>query len=726
MNMLRGRWIRYVLLCTGVAAWTASMVEEMKEGPGSGSWLGLSVLGLAALLLVYYIFQWEARKAGRKLRDNSRRLQNILETLDVAIWAHDLKTDSLYITPGIERLYGCSADAFYQDKTLWRRAILSEDLPAIEKRVDLIAQGQEVTSIYRIARPDGEVRWIQDRGIPIMDQENRLAYFTSVLFDITDRKESEDLYQQLTEGSPDLVAVFSEGKFDYVNDAGSRLIGYPTKQELIGQQVELFFPKELLAGICDHKRFTDLTLRRADGSTLDVELVAMPVLYGGRLAVQIAGRDITRRKESERTIEYMAYYDALTGLPNRYLFRRHLNQVLGKGRADLLAVLFLDLDRFKIINDTKGHTAGDQILQKVARRLEQTLEGQGMICRQGGDEFIVLLENMDKNEVAVTARRMLHALRAPVTTEGQEYFITMSIGISLYPADGIDEETLIQHADTAMYLAKERGKNNYQFYDAQLMGVSTRKMQLEHAMRRAMQQEQFTLQYQPQVELGKGELVGIEALLRWHHPELGYISPMEFIPLAEETGLIVPLGRWVLEQACRQNKAWQDAGYRAVPIAVNVSVRQMKEEDFVAMVQEVLQQTGLEACYLELEITESIMQKKERSAGILNQLRKAGIRLSIDDFGTGYSSLSILKYLPVDTIKIDKSFIDDIADPGDQGVMVKTMIDMGMNLKFRVIAEGIELQGQADFLLRHGCRIGQGYLYSRPLTARELELYMQK
>ncbi|HLO12524.1 MAG TPA: GGDEF domain-containing phosphodiesterase, partial [Pseudoneobacillus sp.] len=303
----------------------------------------------------------------------------------------------------------------------------------------------------------------------------------------------------------------------------------------------------------------------------------------------------------------------------------------------------------------------------------------------------------------------------------QDFYVTPSIGISLYPLDGEDEETLIKLADIAMYVAKEQGKNNFQFYSSQLNGLSSRKMDLENGLRKAIEQNQFQLYYQPQFELATGKIVGIEALIRWQHPEHGLISPIEFISLAEETGLIVPMGKWILETACRQNKEWQDAGFAAVPIAVNISVRQLQDDNFVEVVTKTLSQIGLDPKYIELEITESIMQNIEKSTVILNELKKHGVKISIDDFGTGYSSLSYLNHLPIDNIKIDKSFVDDIIKHSNQGAIVKTIIDMGHNLNFNVIAEGIETEEQVRFLKEHRCKVGQGYFYSRPLPPESIK-----
>jgi diguanylate cyclase (GGDEF)-like protein/PAS domain S-box-containing protein len=670
-------------------------------------------------------------KTAKELEKNKQKLKNIFDTLDVAIWSHDLKSDTLLITSGIEKLYGYSLEEFYQDFTLWKKVIHPEDLHVLEEREKKLLQGEAVTSKYRIIRPDGEIRWIQDRGIPTLDENGNFVDFSSVLFDITDRKESEDRYRSLVEMSPDIIAVYSRGQIDYINEAGCKLYGASNSQQLIGKPISKLIPpailkqlkkRELSLGDHQEEKMTyEFQAVRLDGKRIDVEMTTMPIFYEGRVARQIVGRDISQRKKAERTIQYMAYYDALTGLPNRNMFKKKLNETLNRQNNQKVAVLFLDLDRFKIINDTKGHTIGDLVLKVVAKRLRKAVQNDGMVSRQGGDEFLILLEDIDQEKVVKVAERILDEFSTPIEVNHQEFFVTPSIGISIYPVDGEDEEKLIKHADTAMYLAKERGKNTFQFYTSNLQGLASRKMEIENGLRKALEQEHLTLHYQPQVELETGKIVGVEALIRWQHPIHGMIPPSEFIPLAEETGLIVLLGKWVLRKACEQNKRWQNLGLHPIPIAINISVRQLQDDDFIELVTKVLNETGLDPRYLELEITESIMQNIERSTCILNQLKELGVKISIDDFGTGYSSLSYLKHLPIDGIKIDKLFIDDITHQSNQGAMVKTIIDMGHHLKFNVIAEGIEKQEQVSFLKQHACKIGQGYYFSKPIPAEQME-----
>ncbi|WP_223702521.1 EAL domain-containing protein [Sutcliffiella deserti] len=430
---------------------------------------------------------------------------------------------------------------------------------------------------------------------------------------------------------------------------------------------------------------------------------------------------IHRNEKLVSEFKFLAYHDPLTKLHNRVSFKKVIDNLLEKSKADRrIALLLIDLDRFKVVNDTLGHYMGDIILVKTSERLKETLEGDAQLFRIGGDEFVIVLQAATEEKCSLLADALLKKFTSPFLIDDHEIIITPSIGISIYPENGESSEDLLKHADAAMYLAKENGKNNYRFYNTELNNSMARKMNIENGLRKAIEHQEFIIHYQPKIELQTQKIVGMEALLRWEHPELGIISPAEFIPIAEETGQIVLIGEWVLKTACKQNKAWQEAGFPSLCVSVNVSVRQFQHNDFLCTVNKVLQETKLCPSYLELEITESIVRNVKDTTEVLNSLRNLGVKTSIDDFGTGYSSLHILQKLPIDTIKIDKTFIDEIGKSNQQS-MVKAIIDLGLNLNLTVVAEGIEHDYQLKALLDNKCNIGQGYLFSKALPPKEFE-----
>ncbi|NRD76783.1 EAL domain-containing protein [Bacillus sp. BRMEA1] len=433
------------------------------------------------------------------------------------------------------------------------------------------------------------------------------------------------------------------------------------------------------------------------------------------------GRQLMIIKRNNKLVDeyrYLAHHDPLTGLNNRASFAEDLRKYMMKNNhKNSVAMLLIDLDRFKVVNDTLGHHVGDRILIKSSERLKQSLDNETLIYRLGGDEFVMILPDATEMKCALTAKNILKNFQSPFIVNGYEILVTPSIGISIFPESG---EDLLKHADAAMYLAKENGKNRFVFFNNELNKTLIRKMRLENELRKAIDQNQIFLFYQPKVDLATKKLIGMEALLRWKHPELGWVSPLEFIPIAEETGQIVSIGEWVLNEACRQNMIWQSKGYPPLCVSVNVSVRQFQHSNFPMVVKKVLQETKLPPQFLELEITESIMQNIKESTEVLQGLRQIGVKTSIDDFGTGYSSLHVLQKLPIDTIKIDKSFIDDMENTSQQS-MVKTIIDLGLSLHLSVVAEGIEHEYQMNSLLEKGCRIGQGYLFSKPVDSEIFE-----
>lgn len=440
--------------------------------------------------------------------------------------------------------------------------------------------------------------------------------------------------------------------------------------------------------------------------------------------------DMTQRKESEERIRYLTQHDALTGLANRTLLIDRLEQaIIYTRRAERqMAVILLDLDRFKLINDSLGHAAGDELLRLVADRLEDHVQPGDTVARLGGDEFVLVYTNVStENDAALLARNLLSLVASPLSINGQDVVVTASLGVALFPRDGDAAQLLLQNADAAMYRAKDLGRNSVRFYAPEMNARMLQRLELESGLRRAIEREEFVLYYQPKVELTHGEVFASEALIRWCHPTLGLVSPSDFIPLAEETGLIVPIGEWVLNTACRQIKAWQSAGFSDLAISVNLSARQFQQENLVELVAGVLQEHDLQGQYLELEVTESaVMQDPEQTISVLRRLKKLGIRISLDDFGTGYSSLNYLKRFPIDILKIDQSFVRDITSEPEDSAIACAVISLAHNLKHKVIAEGVETEAQLAILRRHRCDQIQGFHFSRPLPAEEfVELLRQ-
>ena len=438
----------------------------------------------------------------------------------------------------------------------------------------------------------------------------------------------------------------------------------------------------------------------------------------------IVFRDITASKQSEEKIIYQATHDALTGLPNRQLFNDRLKKSLAHARRyqQKLAVMFLDLDNFKNINDSLGHQIGDLFLKEVAKRLKNSCRDSDTVARQGGDEFTLILPDIKKGDhnAVKMAQRIFTAFAAPIVLKGDELFARASIGITLYPNDGDDCATLLKNADMAMYKAKKKGKNTYTLFEQNINDAVVRRIELESGLRKALEGGEFRIHYQPKVEIRTGFISGAEALVRWQRAGGELIPPNEFISLAEDIGVIYPLGEWVLQTACRQTKAWHEAGFNFLTIAVNLSAKQYQDENLIRLVQEILLETDLAPEFLNLEVTENIvMRDVEAAISIMQQLSKMGIRISIDDFGTGYSSLNYLKKFPLDVLKIDRSFVQDIPDDADDVAIAKAILSLGQSLKLKVVAEGVETNEQLKFMQAHGCDEIQGYLFSKPLPTRK-------
>ena len=551
--------------------------------------------------------------------------------------------------------------------------------------------------------------------------------------------ESEERFRTLAETAPCAIFIYQGDRFRYVNPAGASITGYGREEfedltfwDLVHPDFRDVVRERGLArqkGADVPSRYEFKIVRR-DGEERWLDFSAGLVEFGGRPAGLGIAFDVTERKRAEEQIKSLAYHDVLTGLPNRLLFTDRLNVAVAQAHrlGQRLGILFLDLDRFKVINDSLGHGLGDCLLQAVAERLESGVREGDTVARLGGDEFILLLPGMGRAEdVAKVADKVLDSLRLPFRLEGRDLFVTVSIGISVYPEDGADAETLVKNADTAMYRAKEQGRDHYQLYTHAMNERAVERLALEGALRKALARGELALYYQPLLDLATGRVHGVEALLRWAHPEKGLVAPGEFLHLAEVTSLMGPIGRWTLRTACTQARAWQEAGLPGLSVAVNLSARQLQQPDLVEQVKRALDESGLPARGLDLEVTEShAMQNADATIHTLRELKGLGVRISIDDFGIGYSSLSYLKRLPIDTLKIDQSFVRDITTDPDDAAIATAIIALAHTLKLQVVAEGVESQEQLSFLAARHCDRMQGFLFSRPLAAPECGEFLSR
>ena len=548
--------------------------------------------------------------------------------------------------------------------------------------------------------------------------------------------ESDKKFQSVIESAKDAIIVTDKhGTILQWNQGAQLLFGYE-EGKVIGLNITIIIPERYreshLKGMERYQKTKvprvigktlELSGCRKDGSEFPIEMSLGTWETDKGFYFSSIIRDITERKITEEKISSLVYLDPLTGLPNRRLLSDHLTSALDQAKENKLvfSILNIDLDHFKLINDTFGHLIGDQLLIEVAERLQRCASKTDTISRLGGDEFILLLPNTDYSKAAMYSKNILNVLTEPFYFNGEEMFISPSIGISMFPADGEDQETLLKNADIAMYRVKEEGKNSFQFFTQEMNSKVSRKSKLAIGLRKGLEHDEFSIQYQPQIDLKTGDIIGVEALLRWTHPEFGNVSPVEFIPIAEETGIIVQIGEFVLRTACQQNKDWQDAGLPLFRVAINISARQFSQRNLCEIVSDVLSETGLDPKYLELELTESIIQSSKSAITTMQELKSMGIHLSIDDFGTGYSSLSYLKLFPIDTLKIDQYFTRNINVDVKDAALVDTIIKMAHSLELNVIAEGVETDDQLEFLMLKQCNQAQGYYFNRPLPANEIE-----
>ncbi len=682
-----------------------------------------------------------ATASGLKAEEALIPLKKAIDIMQLGVTITDRHKKIIYMNLADARMHGYDVEELLGNDSRilapssFHREMVPEDL------ADMTSWSRESIN----CRKDGSlfpVRVTSDTVKEFKDDGWNTTAIVTTCEDISERKRSEGilrLRQRVIEFSSNGIMVtdcsLPDNPIIYVNPAFERITGY-TSEEVLG--INMHF---LLGDEYDQSKFMEIctalhelregnaVLRnyRKDGRLFWNNLSVSPVHDEAGEVTHFVWEitDVTDRERHEELLEYQANHDALTGLPNRYLLEDRLNQALANARRYnlMVAVLFIDLDNFKFVNDSLGHALGDRLLMIEADRLLNSIRSGDTVARYGGDEFVVVLTNVERSEyAAIVAQNIQDLIAIPLVIDEHELGISCSIGISLYPTDGHDLDSLLKNADAAMYRAKDHGRNSFKFYTREMNDRVVERMTIERYLRNALKLKELEVYYQPQVDLGSGRIIGVEALLRWKSREMGLILPDRFIPLAEETGLIVPIGEWVLKTCCEQNKAWQDAGLQPLVMSINLSARQIHKRNLTEVIDRILFESGLEARFLELEIVESmVMQDVEHAETTMREMKERGVMLAMDDFGTGYSSLSYLKRFPFDKLKIDLSFVKEIILDHESAAIVRTIIAMAHSLNLRVIAEGVETKEQLEYLRLHGCDEIQGYYFSQAVPAAEFE-----
>ncbi len=627
----------------------------------------------------------------------------------------------------------------------WKEFIHPDHLARVLEKIGLCLKSGELwEDTFPLRGHDGKYRSFLSRAVPVRDADGKIHRWFGTNTDISDRQAIEDeLFAekeraQVTLNSIGDAVICTDlaGNISFINCVAELMTGWSTKEatgrpmpevlRILDADTRYAISNPMDAAVSENRTLSlplNCLLAQKDGTEIPIEDSVSPIhdRDGKVTGAVIVFRDVSEARALTKQITYSAEHDFLTGLPNRMLLKDRVNQAIASAprHQKKVAVLFLDLDGFKNINDSLGHPTGDKVLQSVAARLIECVRGSDTVSRQGGDEFVVLLSEVTQAEDAtITAVRMLQAVAASHKIDDRDLHINTSIGIAVYPEDGTDAETLIKNADTAMYHAKENGKRSYQFFKPSMNTRAVARQFIEESLRRALDRKEFSVQYQAKVNIQTGKITGAEALLRWTHPDRGEVSPIEFIPVAEDSGLILPIGKWVLREACQQARAWLDAGLIISTISVNLSAMQFRDENFLQDVFQILDETGLNPRRLELELTESaLMKNADATEIVLKALRQQGIQVAVDDFGMGYSSLSYLRKFSIDALKIDRSFVHQIANTRDDRTIVNAIISMAQSLNLRVVAEGVETKEELEFLQAHLCDEAQGYYFSRPLSA---------
>ena len=710
--------------------------------------LALLVSGMVAWLTARLMQEHEAGKSvAAALERNKSLFRQVLDALPVGVWVANPQGRILVENKASRRIWGgdptAQAERLFRARWPGSGKLLSPNEWGLMRalRIGEVSRNETV----EIENADGRRRTILHSAAPVLGWDKSVVGAIAVNEDVTERR---TLVDQLRETEGRFVALFeknidamlltrSDGTVLRANSEACKLLGYG-EDELRTLPPNAFVdPEDLRLRVLMVDRFVnghakgELTMVRKDHTRFPVELSTASFRdRTGEACASVTMRDITERKRAEEHIEYLAYHDELTGIRNRTYFHRALEQAISMAQkhSRSCGLMLVDLDRFKNINDSLGHQAGDTMLKEIAGRLRACVRDSDVVARLGGDEFIVLVQDVAGPESATPiARKILQSVCRPLVVNDRDLLVTASIGISFFPGDGADAQTLLKHADSAMYRAKESGKNAFQFFSSEMHATTMDRLALESGLHRALERDEFIMYYQPRMRVASRSVAGVEALIRWQHPERGLINPNEFISIAEETGLIVPVGDWVLENSCRYGCHLRDNGHPELSLSVNLSARQLLDARLADRIGDILERTGFPASALELEITESmVMHDADRAVTLLEKLRSTGVGVAIDDFGTGYSSLAYLKRFPINCVKIDRSFIRDLPRDRGDGAITRSIIAIAQNMKLNVVAEGVEQEQQLEFLNAYGCQEAQGFLFSAPLPPPTLETYLEQ
>lgn len=690
----------------------------------------------------------ESAKSKLKAKEDS--LIQIEEMLGFGSWEVNLKTHQTYWSDHIYALYGVDKDSVTPTLELFYSFVVPEDLQGVQDALHRAITTKEVVMHEcKIKNSRHEISNIIVNGKVIFDRDGIAEKIIGVTRDITKevqlQKHSEELSELIEFSSNEIYIINIENsQYLYANRGASNATGY-TLEEFLGKDIYDLNPyltkenaNKLSHTLQSQNNILNRTIhRRKDGSEYHVQSYIHTYTYHGQDAFVIFDVDISQLieteellKEQSKKLSHLAHHDALTNLPNRAFFQERLKQCISSAKRNTtqFALLFIDLDQFKQINDSLGHHIGDEVLKEAANRIKTSLRSEDTLARLGGDEFTIIIKDItDFQNASSVAQKILNMIKEPIQVDKHTLYISTSIGISIYPKDSKNQHDLVKFADAAMYKAKEEGRNNYQFYSSNMTALAFERVVMESSLRIAIKENQFIVYYQPQYDALTNTLSGMEALIRWKHPTVGLVPPSKFIPIAEESGLIIEIDRLVMKQAMADFSQWYSDGLNPGILALNLAMKQLNSENFIPTLMNTMNRFNFKAKWLELEVTEGeIMKNPENSIEKLNQIHACGIELAIDDFGTGYSSLSYLKKLPLDKLKIDQSFVKDVLVDEDDAAITKAIISLGQTLNMKLIAEGVEEEEQKSFLLAHGCNLIQGYFYARPMPANKITELLQK